>query len=429
MRWWWLLLILILLRARAQADAADGTPRRSSPQQTAAVMADTVQAATNKAVASLYEQIAPLPLTAAETVGQYVKANNLDDEFRDVLRHADQIGGPRWLDDYTAQVRLEIPVARVTYALKQFAAAHPRTSPSPDQIERISKGWPQQVISATGSGTASERLPNLRPPSGPWRDVAEKVREAALEEARNDAVQRAMKGVERVQFNPEQTLGDAFANPEIGKAIADWLAARPVTEVDFDEAGTRQQKLVVKVTLGVSPEDYFEQVRATLEGQKALSLPKSDEEWDRVRKDFLAAFQPAQGRATAKIDAPRVGSSGARVNTLVPTQRAAPSWVGDDISVQGTAPASGTSAAAKLKARQKAEADAREALRRRIDSLQLDDNTTIGQAAKQDPRFDAAVRRAIDRVRPAKTDYRSDGTVVVHFEHDLRGLWDELRRF
>jgi hypothetical protein len=429
MRWWWLLLILILLRARAQADAAEGTPRRPDPQQTAAVMADTVQAATNKAVANLYEQIAPLPLSAAETVGQYVKANNLQDEFREVLRHADQIGGPRWLDDYTAQVRLEIPVARVTYALKQFAAAHPRNSPSPDQIERISKGWPQQVISATGSGTASQRLPNLRPPNGPWRDVPEKVREAALEEARGDAIERAMKGVERVQINPEQTLGDAFANPEIGKAIADWLAARPVTEVDFDEAGTRQQKLVVKVTLGVSPEEYFEQVRATLEGQKAISLPKADEEWDRVRKEFLAAFQPAQGRATAKVEPPQVGSSNPRVNSFVPTQRQAPTWVGDDIAVQGTAPTNGTSAAAKLKARQKAETDARDALRTRIDSLQFDDKTTIGQAAKQDARVEAAVRRAIDRTRPSKTDYRSDGTVVVHFVHDLRDLWDQLRRF
>jgi hypothetical protein len=427
MRWWWLLLILILLRAGAQADAAEGTPRRPDPQQTAAVRADTVQAATNMAVANLYEQIAPLPLSAAQTVGQYVKANNLEDEFRDVLRRADQIGGPRWLDDYTAQIRLEIPVARVTYALKQFAAAHPRTSPPPDQIERISKGWPQQVISATGSSTASERLPNLRPPSGPWRDVPEKAREAALEEARADAVERAMKGVERVRVNPEQTLGDAFANPEIGKAIGDWLAARPVTEVDFDEAGARQQKLVVKVTLGVSPDDYFEQVRATLEGQKAVSLPQSDEEWERVRKDFLAAFQPAQGRATAKIE-PK-DSPIPRGKGFLPTQRLAPNWVGDDVVVEGTATATGTSAAAKLKARQKAEADAREDLRKRIESLRFDDDTTIGQAAKQDPRLEAAVRRAIDRTRPSKTDYRADGTVVVHFVHDLRDLWDELRRF
>src|SRR5688572_18157640 len=252
MRWWWLFLILVLLRARAQA--AEAPPTRKPAQQNAAMVADTVHAATNKAVSNLYDAIAPLPLSAAQTVGQYLKANNKEDELRDALRRADQIGGPRWLDDYTAQVRLEIPVARVTYVLKQFAASHPRTSPSPDQIERVSKDWPRQVIGATGSSTSSQRLANLRPPSGPWRDVPEKIREEALEEARADAVENAMKNVDRVRINPEKTLGDAFAVPEIAKGVGDWLAGRPVTEVDFDQSsGGARQKLVVKVTLGVDP--------------------------------------------------------------------------------------------------------------------------------------------------------------------------------
>src|SRR5688572_27432382 len=100
MRWWWLFLILILLRAKAQA--ADAPPTRKTAQQNAAVVVDTVSAATNKAVSNLYDAIAPLPLSAAQTVGQYLKANNLEDEFLVALRRADQIGGPRWIDEYTA---------------------------------------------------------------------------------------------------------------------------------------------------------------------------------------------------------------------------------------------------------------------------------------------------------------------------------------
>ena len=425
MRWWWLLLILVLLKGAA--FGAEDAPRKA-PQRSAAIAADTVQAATNKAVANLYEQIAPLPLSAAETVGQYLKANNLEERFMDALRRADQIGGPRWIDEYTCQVRLEIPVARVTYALKQFAGAHPRTSPAPDQIERVSKGWPRQVIGATGSSTASVRLRDLRPPDGPWKDVDDKVREAALEEARADAVERAMKTVAKVKINPQQTVHDAFQIPEIGKAIGDWLAARPVTEVDFDQrARDARQQLQVKVTLGVDELDYFEQVRAALENQKSIALPQSNEEWERFRQDFAAAFRPVVGRANAKVDA--ATRTGPNVKGFLPRQRSAPEWVNDDFSVQGTATAGGASAAAKLKARQTAEANARAALRSRIESLPFDKDTTVGQTAKDDPRFDAAVRRAIDRTRPTKTDYRPDGTVVVHLTHDLRNLWDELRRF
>ena len=426
MRWWWLFLILVLLRAKAQA--AEAPPTRKAAQQNAAMVADTVSAATNKAVSNLYDAIAPLPLSAAQTVGQYLKANNLEDDFLVALRHADQIGGPRWIDEYTAQVRLEIPVARVTYALKQYAASRPRTSPTPDQIERISKEWPRQVIGATGSSTSSERLANLRPPSGPWRDVPEKVREEALQEARGDAVENAMKSVDRVRINPEKTLGDAFVVPEIGKAVGDWLAARPVTEVDFDQAsGGSRQKLVVKVSLGVDPEEYFGQVRSALEGQQAISPPKSEEDWERVRQDFLAAFRGAVGRATAKVDPPT--SDNPRVKPFVPQVRQAPTWVNDVVSAEGTASAGGTTAAAKLRARQKAEAEARDSIWDRIESLQLDNGVTVGQAMKQDPRLAAAVRRAIDRTRPTKTEYRSDGTVVVRMAYDLRDVWDEVRRF
>jgi hypothetical protein len=146
-----------------------------------------------------------------------------------------------------------------------------------------------------------------------------------------------------------------------------------------------------------------------------------------VRQEFLAAFRPAVGRATAKADAPN--GNRPRVKPLVPTQRAAPSWVNDDVSVEGTASARISTAAAKLKARQKAEAEARDALWTRIEALPLDANTTIGQAAKQDPRFHAVLRRVIDRNRPSKVAYRSDGTVVVQIVQDLGDVWDEVRKF
>ena len=202
----------------------------------------------------------------------------------------------------------------------------------------------------------------------------------------------------------------------------------PVTEVDFDQrARDARQQLQVKVTLGVDELDYFEQVRAALENQKSIALPQSNEEWERFRQDFAAAFRPVVGRANAKVDA--ATRTGPNVKGFLPRQRSAPEWVNDDFSVQGTATAGGASAAAKLKARQTAEANARAALRSRIESLPFDKDTTVGQTAKDDPRFDAAVRRAIDRTRPTKTDYRPDGTVVVHLTHDLRNLWDELRRF
>jgi hypothetical protein len=80
-----------------------------------------------------------------------------------------------------------------------------------------------------------------------------------------------------------------------------------------------------------------------------------------------------------------------------------------------------------LKTARAAERDAQMKLTERIELLELDNNLTLGQAARQDPRIAAAISRTVERVTPYKIQYNSDGSVTVNCEADLRDLWDELR--
>jgi len=81
----------------------------------------------------------------------------------------------------------------------------------------------------------------------------------------------------------------------------------------------------------------------------------------------------------------------------------------------------------KLRTARAAERDAQTKLTERIESLELANNLTLGQAARQDPRIAAAITRTVERIQPHKIQYNSDGSVTVHCETDLRDLWDELR--
>ena len=72
---------------------------------------DQIAAATGRALESLRAQI------TAETIGNGLTVQDLLDKtrttkkFMQTLRRAQQIGGPRWLDPQTCQVRLEIGVS------------------------------------------------------------------------------------------------------------------------------------------------------------------------------------------------------------------------------------------------------------------------------------------------------------------------------
>src|SRR5678810_191648 len=66
--------------------------------------ADQISAATTNAVDKLYADIAQERLTPQLSVGQFLDLKSGRDRLVQSLRRADQIGGPRWLDQQTCQI-------------------------------------------------------------------------------------------------------------------------------------------------------------------------------------------------------------------------------------------------------------------------------------------------------------------------------------
>lgn len=398
--------------------AADQAPsEKEVVQLDRGAAAETLRAASRRAVESLYDHISAESITSTVTVGSFIKDLDVKHEFMKTLYRADQIGGPRWLDQSTVQVQLEIPTERVVYALKQLKAAYPKQSPvTIDQIEHAAQDWPR-VFSATGTSAAAKALVEIRPAaSGPWAQIPDAARQKALSAANTDATRRVMDSVSPVVLEDHTTLADGFANPKVGDQVRQWLSQRPVTRVDF------RDNLQVEVALAVDEQDLFSVVRDALSQQNAIPLPKDSADWKRIERDFNARFIPAVGRASVKDVAPPVE----RVQAApLPTQ--APTWVTERIDVQGSAdPVQGFNR--KLRTAIAAERDARNKLQARIEAFPYDKGMTVGEAAKHDPRLARAVERTIQDARVYRTTYRADGTVEVKVMADMRDLWDELRR-
>jgi hypothetical protein len=98
-----------------------------------------------------------------------------------------------------------------------------------------------------------------------------------------------------------------------------------------------------------------------------------------------------------------------------------PKWASEQIDEDGTG-----SGANRLKAARAAEAVAITQLRKRIEALPLGD-TTVGQAAKADPRIQRAVDDVIRRAPTSRVKY-GPGDATVRVSLDLALLWRDLSR-
>src|SRR3954452_13143593 len=89
------------------------------------------EAAAADARESLRHQILSLVIARGMTVRELLERTGGEEEFTRKLNGAQQIGGTRWLDDQTAQVRLVIEGGAVGDFLNQVAAKNPEKVPAP----------------------------------------------------------------------------------------------------------------------------------------------------------------------------------------------------------------------------------------------------------------------------------------------------------
>jgi hypothetical protein len=388
-------MLVAMLVLTGLARAQDPTP--TDPR----IARDQIAAATSRALEALRGQVSAEPVIDGVSVQDLLDKTNGNRKLMQTLRRAQQIGGPRWLDSQTCQVRLEIGGPMVANALYVIAATDNRTPVPPDVVKGRLQRWNTKTFSATGTSTGAAAVEQA---------LADAVHKQAVCDARIDAVNQVLQQVRPIPMTKNKTVADALALPGVRDEVEKWLNDRPVTQVEFREA---QQQ--ARVTLAVAGDELFDTFQAAASKQANAIGPMDEAAWGHVHDEFVSRVGPASGRALAK------GSAGTAAPVAIPATP--PAWVDQQIQAEGSSGAK----TSRLKAARAAESDASRALRAKVEPLALSPGMTLGDAARQDKRVDAAIERALVRgARTLNVDYAPDGSAKVSVALDLKDLWQEI---
>src|SRR5436190_15838916 len=80
-----------------------------------------IAAAQANAIDAIKQEVLRTPLDRRLTVKDLIDKTGSDVDLTQTIQRAEQIGGPRWLDENTCQVRLEIDGQRIARTLMQIA--------------------------------------------------------------------------------------------------------------------------------------------------------------------------------------------------------------------------------------------------------------------------------------------------------------------
>jgi hypothetical protein len=381
-----------------------------------------VRAATADAVANLVDKVSRTPLTRNLSVGEFVRRTNSTDELTKALQRAQQIGGPRWIDDYTCQIELQISGPVVAAALKRIAAANPRQTPILEgELTRAVQQWDERSFTATGAATSRVPVAKARgtdrigAPRDLWRDVSQAAREQAVAAAKADAARRSLASVRAISLTPRSTVGDALAVKDVGEGMQRWFTSQTPARVEL----TDDMEAVVE--LSGTPTETYETFHDLALKQKEVPVPADEGGWNKTKDEFEHRMTTPIGRAAVSLTGAGEAVIAGPKPMALPSHP--PRWVGRRLEETGN----GAAGRSKLLAARQAEAAAEEKLLKQIEALELNDKQTLAQAAQEDPRVEQAIRRALTRTRIAKADYHANGAADVTVYLDLSEVWQELR--
>lgn len=375
-----------------------------------------VSAATANALSALRTDVRSTRITSALTVAQFLDQTAAAEAFDDTIRQAQQIGAPRWVDDQTCQVRLELSGAKIAYSLVAIAATRPKLSPIPAAaLEQTLSDWKARSFGATGTSISASKAPGIRPVDGGerWGTISDESRSAAMLAARQDATQRLIDNIRPITISDSQTVGDLLQREPVQKAVRSWVMTQPVTQVRF------RDDLQVELTIATPSEELLQTVIDSARGTEGTTLPSDAKSLDDLEREFSRRVSASIGRASATETSVTTRTVAATIE--LPDRP--PEWVGTLLTTEASSPGLGTPLGTKSAAERKAT----ENLRARINALPLTRTQALEEAARQNPRIADAIDRTLLRARVYGVSYGADRSIAVKMSIDSNDLWTALR--
>ena len=282
---------VLLFHLASTVLRGDDEPRRAQ-----------INAATAAAFDGLHRQILAGRLGSDLTVERFLDRYNAREQLNLVLASAQQIGGPRWLDDQMVQVRLEVSGDAIAKLIEGIAFKDPNNLPLPMHTlqERLKSGLAHRTFAAVGTSTTGSAASRLKPDDSvvAWRAVSEKDRRTAIEAARRGAMDHVIESLGTIEWDGNRHLADAMQVKEVHQCVSDWLAARPLRSIEF------RDDLEVRISLAASPQDLWPTLQAEMQAHGVIPPPHGPNEWEQLHQQVMTRMAPAIGRALAPAAQP-----------------------------------------------------------------------------------------------------------------------------
>jgi len=373
-----------------------------------------IDAARSDAIDALRREILAAPIIPDTTVQNLVEKAGGEGVINKALTNAQQMGGPRWIDEQTCQITMSIEGEAIAKAIEDIVRTRPRAiSISQAELHDKLKRWSRRTFSAVGTSIGWSAVDRLHPDPAQanWHMVSDDARRKAISLAKQSAVAAVLESLKPVALEGTHSIGEVLALPAADQELRKWLSGRPITAVQF------RDNLEIRLALSVAPQEFWPVLKEVLQKQKAVPLPTKTNDWIRIREQMIARMAPPIGSGMATAD-------GGPVRPVIPLPAQPPRWAGDAIEAVGTAGPAGSA----LRTARAAESAAGQQLRDKINALILSPGLTLADAAHQDPRIEQAIIRTISRAQISKVDYDTPtrGSVRAKLSLNLEDLWREM---
>lgn len=409
------------------------------------------RAATVDGYRNLAERIKGLKIDANTYVRDFVaEADEIRTSLDTFIKGARVVGPPRYYDDGSAEVDVEITLMEVVQQLQRMYTTyrhlcHEHTY-SFDQMvtvnrERIiretGRGSPRQAPEMMGEPMAYQPpMPMRSPTSGVpgWENVTAQGRMMAERAAKVDAYRNLAERIKGLQITADTYVRDFVAE-------SDQISTRVDTFLKGVRTAGPYRYLpdgICQVDVEVSLQTVVKEL-TTIRDWYIHHDPYHH--WDHahlktVKFEEVIKFYPKKViRVTGEGVPPekymRRPVAQAPVAMGPAPAPSAPSWATQVVRARGTGipPEGQMGTEAKLMAARAAEMDAKRNLAEMVYGVKLDAETTVRDFVVQDDSIRTDVQTFLAGAQISEPQYLDDGSVEVEAQIALEDLWERIRRY
>lgn len=430
------------LSAALLAQPAAAPP--PSPAATAQLSAQNkllaARAARADAMRKLAERINGLFITSETHVKDFVtESDTIQAAMTSFLLGAREKGSPKYMEDGTCEVTMEVTMVEVVANLKQISNRYYKGNKfKAEDFEQMTVTNKETVLTETGMGAprpepapgvpvtqgSLESLTNMSGAAKAYwlANVTPQGRLMAVRAGRVDGMRRLAERISGVFINSQTTVKDFVAqSDDINVGMATFLQGAREKSIRYHE-----DEPIVDVEMVVTLRTVYASLKSW--GERHY---KGDSANIRQLEELTVQSKDTDITETGSGVPPANMMKGGTLTAVAITAAQSPNWISQKIRATGNAAVDNkgdNAAQAKLMAFRAAELDARRKLAEQIDGLMITSSTSVRDFVAQNDQIETGMLTFQQGAHVLDESKRvlEDGTAEVTVEIELQPLWDTI---